>query len=195
MSFQRTVVSNASAVKIVAVMALLLAGIELVNFFTGRSLNHLGIIPRETAALRGIVLAPFLHGSVMHFMSNIVPFALFSFLLLHHGLIRYILVSCCCILATGSLVWFFGRDAIHVGASGVIYGYFGYLVLAGILSREFKLAFISLIVGFGYGGLIFGVLPGLPHLSWESHLFGFLTGLFCAFLWGSETRTKETVAG
>jgi membrane associated rhomboid family serine protease len=78
----------------------------------------------------------------------------------------------------------FGRTAIHVGASGLIYGYFGYLLLAGWLSRELKLILISLFIGVGYGGLVFGILPSNPYISWEGHLFGFVSGLGCALIWG-----------
>lgn len=188
MSFKRTAVDTRSAIRIVAALALVLAGLELLNLFTGRSLNQFGLIPRETTALTGILISPFLHGSLWHFFSNIFPFVVFSFLLLQHGLLRFILVSLCCIAISGVLVWALGRSAIHVGASGLIYGYFGYLLLAGILSRELKLILISVFVGVGYGGLVFGILPGLPFISWESHLFGFLTGLGCACLWGRERQ-------
>lgn len=143
-------------------------------------------MPRNTEALYGVILAPLLHGSLMHFFSNIVPLAIFSLLMLQHGAKRFALVTTVCILISGILVWFFGRAIIHVGASGLIYGYFGYLLLAGILSKEVKLILISLLVGFGYGGLIFGVLPSYPYISWESHLFGFIAGIACALLWGKQ---------
>ncbi|MDG1255024.1 MAG: rhomboid family intramembrane serine protease [Glaciecola sp.] len=76
---------------------------------------------------------------------------------------------------------FFGRDGQHLGASGVVYGYFGYLVLAGWLSKRVWLALISVGVVFFYGGLIWGVLSTQSYISWESHLFGFVSGLFLAY--------------
>jgi membrane associated rhomboid family serine protease len=79
------------------------------------------------------------------------------------------------------LCGFFGRDGQHLGASGVVYGYFGYLVLAGWLSKRVWLALISVGVVFFYGGLIWGVLPTQSYISWESHLFGFVSGLFLAY--------------
>ena len=99
---------------------------------------------------------------------------------LQHGIKRYVLVSLWLILATGVLVWLFGRSAIHVGMSGVVYGYFGYLVLAGFLSKEPKLILISLAVIVFYGGMIVGVVPEKAFVSWESHLFGFISGLAAA---------------
>jgi membrane associated rhomboid family serine protease len=86
-------------------------------------------------------------------------------------------------ITSGLLVWLFARPATHIGVSGVVYGYFGYLVLAGFLSGKFKLIIISVLVAFFYGGLIFGILPSSPFVSWESHLFGFIAGLVAAKLW------------
>jgi membrane associated rhomboid family serine protease len=172
---------------IVALIAVL-AVIEVINFVSGRTLNHLGNIPRYVPGLIGIFLGPFIHGSLQHFFSNIIPLAIFTYLMLQYGLRRYLLVSLWIILLSGILVWLFGRSASHVGASGVIYGYFGYLVLAGFLSKSIKLLLISLLVAFFYGGLIFGVMPSGPFVSWESHLFGFMAGLIAAKLWAKPIR-------
>lgn len=186
-------ISFSKQLSLVFWLCALLLAIELVNGFSGRALNQFGILPRHESGLIGVLAAPFLHGSYWHFASNIVPFALFSLLLLQHGYRRYIYISLMGIVVSGLLTWQFGRAAIHVGASGVIYCYFGYLLLAGWLSREFKLLFISLLVGFFYGGLVLGVLPlntdiAGQQVSWEGHLFGFLTGLGCAFLWAGSKR-------
>lgn len=186
MTFKRKHIATRLQIRVVLILCVLLAAIEMLNLLTGRSLNQFGLIPREISGLIGIFTAPFLHGSLWHFFSNIVPFAIFSFLLFQHGAYRFVLVSLCCICVSGLLVWGLGRSAIHVGASGLIYGYFGYLLLAGILSKEIKLILISLFIGFGYGGLVFGMLPGMPFVSWEGHLFGFVTGLACAVLWGRD---------
>jgi len=166
---------------IVICLCLLLTLVEIINILSARSLNHYGLIPRNTSGLIGIVSSVFLHGNLVHFISNIVPFALFSFLLLQHGTKRYIQVTLICIIATGLLVWLFGRNANHVGASGLIYGYFGYLILAGFIAKKIKLIFISFFVGISYGTLVFGVLPTMSYISWESHLFGLLVGLICAY--------------
>jgi membrane associated rhomboid family serine protease len=83
---------------------------------------------------------------------------------------------------TGLLVWVFARDARHLGASGILYGYFGYLLLAGFLSKRIWLALISVMVLIFYGSMIWGVLPSQPFISWESHLFGFVSGLYLAWV-------------
>ena len=166
---------------LILVLSLVIAAVEVINLLTGRMLNQYGLIPRDSAGLIGVLTAPLLHGSIWHFLSNIIPFALFSFLLLQHGTRRYIEVTIICTVLSGLLVWLFARNAVHVGASGLIYGYFGYLVLAGFLSKKIKLILISLFVGIAYGTLIFGILPVRGYISWESHLFGLIVGLGCAY--------------
>jgi membrane associated rhomboid family serine protease len=129
-SFQRSHISIGSQFKVVLWLALVITVVELINLFLGRSLNVFGLIPREVGGLIGVATAPFLHGSLMHYFSNIVPLCIFVFLLLQHGAVRFGLVSIVIISLSGILVWLFGRTAIHVGASGLIYGYFGYLLVA-----------------------------------------------------------------
>ncbi|MFT4937508.1 MAG: membrane associated rhomboid family serine protease [Paraglaciecola sp.] len=172
--------------KVVLVIFLLFSTIEIINLLTARTLNQFGNIPRVVSALPGILFGPFLHGGLGHFFSNIIPLCIFSFLMLQHGARRFFKVSLWIIVLTGLLVWLFGRSATHVGISGVVYGYFAYLLLAGFLSGKPKLIIISLLVGFFYGGLIFGVLPSRPFVSWESHLFGFISGLIAAKLWAKQ---------
>jgi membrane associated rhomboid family serine protease len=170
-------------IKWVVVLIAVLTVIEVLNLLSGRMLNQLGNIPRYVPGLKGILLGPFIHGSLQHFFSNIIPLAIFTYLMQQYGSRRYLLVSIWVIMLSGILVWLFGRSASHVGASGLIYGYFGYIVLAGFLSKSIKLLLISLLVAFFYGGLIFGVMPTSPFVSWESHLFGFIAGLIAAKLW------------
>ncbi|MFT4653133.1 MAG: membrane associated rhomboid family serine protease [Kangiellaceae bacterium] len=156
--------------------------IEIINLFTGRLLSQFSIVPRSFSSLPFIFTAPFLHASVQHFISNIVTLCVFTFLLLQFGERKFFVLSLGLVIGTGLLVWLFGRTASHLGASGVIYGYFGFLLLAGFLSKKLSLILISVLVAFFYGTMVWGVLPSQPYISWESHLFGFITGLFLAWL-------------
>jgi membrane associated rhomboid family serine protease len=175
--------SNNQHIRLVLAVFALFSAIEMINLFTGRMLSQLGTIPRYVPGLKGIILGPFVHGSLQHYFSNIIPLCIFTYLLLQYGLKRYLQVTLWIMITSGLLVWLFARPATHIGVSGVVYGYFGYLVLAGFLSGRFKLIIISVLVAFFYGGLIFGILPSSPFVSWESHLFGFIAGLVAAKLW------------
>ncbi len=168
--------------KIIMLTCCVLSIIELINFLSGRALNQYGLLPRNEAQWWGIFTQPFLHGNTLHFLSNIVPFAVFSWLVLQHGLLHYLMVTFVCTAVSGAMVWLFGRPAMHVGASGLIYGYFGFLLLAGWLGHELKLLLISIVVAVLYAGMFYGVLPTQSYISWESHLFGLLAGLGCALM-------------
>ena len=154
--------------------------IELVNIFTGRILNQFSIVPRSLSSLPFIFTAPFLHATFQHFASNIITLCVFILLVLQFGKRKFVILSAVLIINTGLLVWIFGRNAHHLGASGVIYGYFGFLILAGFLSKRISLMLMSALVAFFYGAMVWGVLPSQPYISWESHLFGFLCGLASA---------------
>ena len=163
--------------------------IEVINAFFGHSLNNLGIHPRQVIGLPGILLAPFLHSDYVHLMSNLLPLALFMVLVMQHGIVRYWLATAAIIIVGDSLVWLLGRGgAVHIGASGLIFGYFSFLIVAGIRSGNLKLLLIAIAVGFFYGGIIFGVLPRDLRVSWEAHLFGLLAGILAAFWLTSKGR-------
>lgn len=157
--------------------------VEIINLLTGRSLNILGNYPREVFGLRGILFSHFLHGNIAHFASNIVTLGIFSFLMFQYGVKRYFYITGFLMLSIGVSVWLLARPAMHIGASGLVYGYLGFLVLGGVIAGRIKLIVISIIVAFFYGGLIFGVLPSQGFISWESHLFGFVAGLIAAKMW------------
>ncbi|MCB1647348.1 MAG: rhomboid family intramembrane serine protease, partial [Pseudomonadales bacterium] len=152
------------------------------DYFLHLQLVRFGIYPRETAALAGILCWPFLHGSLLHLLTNTPPLLMLGFLVAIRGT-RFFLLSTLIILIAGGLgVWAFGRPAWHIGASGLIFGYFGLLVALGIYERRVTSLLVSLGVGFFYGGMILGVLPQNPYISWEGHLFGLLAGVLAARL-------------
>ena len=137
-------------------------------------------LPYLAGSLRGILLSPLLHGSFSHLMSNTFPLLLLGGFVAIRGAKTIIGVSLLVIVLGGLLVWIVGRPAIHIGASGLVFGYFGFLVAQGWYERSI----VSIVVAVGvlllYGGIIFGVLPQSGFISWEGHLFGLVAGVLAA---------------
>ena len=155
--------------------------VEIIDFFLGGALDAFGIRPRTLTGLMGIPLAPFLHSGFGHLTSNTLTFIPLAFLVSARRFGHLIGVTFTVTLLGGLGVWIFGRESSHVGASGVIFGYLGFLLLSGWYDRS-KLAIgMSVLVGMSYGGAtLSGILPIYPGVSWESHLFGLAAGIFSA---------------
>ncbi len=154
-------------------------------------LDQFGIAPRRFLGLRGIVFAPFLHGGYYHVAANTVPFLVLGWLIMLRNTADFWTVSVVSALVSGLGTWLFGRSAIHIGASGMIFGYFGYLLFRGYFERSIVAIAISLLVGFTYGGMIYGVLPSQQWISWEGHLFGFIGGAIAAKLLVEEQKSQR----
>ncbi len=156
----------------------------------GISLYALGVFPLSLKGLIGIVTAPLIHGDFNHLISNsfalfILTFALFYFykgVALNSFFLIYFL--------SGFWVWFFGREAYHIGASGLVYGLVSFLFFSGIIRKSVPLVAVSLTVVFLYGGIVWGVLPIKDGMSWETHLTGFLAGVITAFHFKKEGPQK-----
>ena len=157
--------------------------LQLVNSVAFHVLVRFGIRPRETGGLLGILFAPFLHGGFAHLMANTIPFLVLGWLILLHSVRDFVAVSLLAMLVGGFGTWLTGSPgSVHVGASGVVFGYFGFLLLRGWFRRSVWSILLSLLIGVAYGGLLFGVLPGQAGISWQGHLFGFLGGGLSAYL-------------
>ncbi len=157
--------------------------VEAVNLISGYVLNGwLGLRPRSLGGLDGVLFMPFLHGSLAHAAANTVPLAIFGGLLAVTAR-RLVLAATALIVALGGLgVWLFGAAAIHVGASGLIFGWFGFLVARGLVEKRPIPLLVAVGVAVLYGAMIWGVLPGQPGVSWESHLLGGAAGVFSAYV-------------
>ncbi len=166
---------------IVGFVALIWA-VELVNMVLGHRLNVLGIHPRTVVGLPGILLAPFLHGGIGHVLVNTIPFVILGWLVILHGTGTFLEVSLIVILVAGAGTWLFGRPGVHVGASSLIFGYFGFLVGRAWYQRSVGSILVALVTLALYGGLLWGVLPLHARTSWEGHLFGLLAGILAAWL-------------
>jgi membrane associated rhomboid family serine protease len=169
-------------VTILGGLVALMWGIEIVDQVLGGRLDVFGIYPRHIAGLQGILFAPFLHGNFPHLIANTVPFVTLGWLIMLRRTSDFFVVSAIAMVIGGLGTWLFGSPAYHIGASGVIFGYLGFLLLRGYFERSIGSILFSVIVGVLYGGLIWGVLPGQTGISWEGHLFGFLGGVVAARL-------------
>lgn len=141
-----------------------------------------GIIPRYPESLKGIITAPLMHGDWAHLLSNSAPMVVLSMMLFYFyrkiAWVSFILIWILCGLA----VWLFARgSSVHIGASGVIYGLVAFIFWNGIFRRDLKSIILLLVVTILYSGMMFGILPNQPGISWESHLFGGIVGIFIAY--------------
>ncbi|MGK7879706.1 MAG: rhomboid family intramembrane serine protease [Crocosphaera sp.] len=157
---------------------------ELIDIFIlqGR-LNQYGIKPQSLIGLRGILFAPFLHGGLPHLIGNTVPFLVLGWLVMLQETNDFWIVTALTMLVGGLGVWLFAAPtSIHIGASILIFGYLGFLLLRGYFQRNWPSIFLSVLVAFLYGELVLGVLPSARGISWQGHLFGFLGGVLAAKL-------------
>lgn len=180
--------------KLMAVLVAALWAIELVDFVApGTPLDWLGIHPRTWVGLRNVLLAPFLHVGFGHLLANTVPLVVLGLLVLMQvGTGGFVFVAAASMLSSGLGVWLFGgANTVHLGASGVIFGFFGFLVAAAWWERSARSLLIALVVILVYGGMVFGVLPGREGISWLAHLFGLLGGLAAAWLLHSRTQAPR----
>ncbi|MGD1949481.1 MAG: rhomboid family intramembrane serine protease [Leptolyngbyaceae cyanobacterium] len=158
--------------------------IGIVNFaYLGGGLNRLlGIRPREPLGLLGILISPFLHRNAGHLIANTLPFAILGWLVLLQDIDNFYALSMAILLVSGLGTWVFGRSAIHLGASGLIFGYLGYLIARGYLEVTVMTIGLAFMVMLLYGGQVGSMLPNSDEttLSWEAHMFGFLGGVLAA---------------
>ena len=153
----------------------------LATTLSGDTLLSLGVIPRTMVGLRGIIFAPFLHGSLAHLMANSIPFVVLGWLVMLRDARHFLPVTVLAMLGSGLMAWLIGAPgSIHIGASGVIFGYLGFLILSGWFARSFSSILLSLVVTALWGGMVLGVMPGQTGISWQAHLGGFLGGVIAA---------------
>lgn len=164
--------------------------LEILDQFVFRgSLDYFGIIPHQVIGLRGILFAPFLHGDFPHLIANTVPFLILGWLVMLQETSDFFIVTGLTMLVGGLGGWLFAAPgSIHIGASILIFGYLGFLLLRGYFQRNIPSILLSILVFLLYGGTIWGVLPSRPGISWQGHLFGFLGGVLAAKLIATEKK-------
>ncbi|HDR67554.1 MAG TPA: rhomboid family intramembrane serine protease [Bacteroidaceae bacterium] len=150
-----------------------------------------GVYPRHLSGLPGIIIAPLIHSDWKHLFDNSIPiFVLTLALFYFYSEISYkifFLIYC----ISGILLWGIGRQAYHIGASGVIYGLAAFLFFSGVIRRVRSLMAISLIVVFWYGSLVWGLLPYDYKVSWEAHMMGAITGIVLAVIYRDQGPDPE----
>lgn len=181
---------RSAMITLIAIVALLWL-VQLVNvtLFEG-SLVDWGVQPRTVRGLPGIVLHPFLHGSWAHLISNTIGFLMLGGLVMLREPRDFWIVSLLAMLVGGIGIWLVGRAGPHIGISGVIFGYFGYLLLTGVFDRKITAFVLSLLTFLIWGRLLLGLSPLQRGISWEGHLFGLAGGIAGAWLRAKRRRGK-----
>jgi len=152
------------------------------NYLIPADLRLYGIWPRQVDGLSGILFCPFLHANFRHLIAN--SFGLFFLLFLSLSLSKKMtgMALVIIVLLGGGGVWLFGRPtAVHIGASGVIFGLLGFMLFVGVFQRRWKALAFSLLVFLLYGGMLMALFMHRPGLSWTGHFFGFLAGVIAAW--------------
>lgn len=180
------------AAQVIVGFVALLYLVELVDTLDRNRLDGYGIRPREVDGLDGIVFAPLLHHGWAHLAANTVPLLVFGFLILLAGVARWVAVTAVVWVVGGVGTWVTGQPhSLHLGASVLAFGWLVYLLLRGIFARDAAQVALGAILLFLYGGVLYGVLPGQPGISWQGHLFGALGGALAAYRFGATDRLSR----
>lgn len=162
------------------IICAVMVAVYLIDLPMGGYLKSFGVHPRDIGSAYTIATAPFIHADFAHLANNLVAFVVLGMLCMFNGVRYFAKASLIIILLDGALVWLFGRSASHIGASGWIFGLWSLAIAQAWYDRSPRTFAIALGVAIFYGGMIFGVLPGQPGISFESHLFGALAGVVAA---------------
>ncbi|QRP47513.1 rhomboid family intramembrane serine protease [Amycolatopsis sp. FDAARGOS 1241] len=194
---KRILPPHPKAAAIVAVgFTLVLYLVELVDVILPADLDHGGIVSRQLSGLDGILWAPLLHAGWGHLFSNTVPVLVLSFLAMAAGIGRWAVVTALIWLVSGVGVWLVGPSNTYtVGASGLAFGWLAFLLVRGIFNRAFGQILVAIVLLGVWSGMLWGLLPGNPGISWQGHLFGALAGVLAAWLTSRGDRPKKEPAG
>jgi len=173
------------------ILFVLLMGLShLFQFVFDISFVHFGIFPRSFKGLFGIISSPLIHGSFNHLFNNSVPIIILGGLLFYFYKEIAFKVSVWIYLMVGVWTWIYAREAYHIGASGVLYGLFSFLLISGFIRRNKQLISLSFAVIFLYGSLVWGLFPIDIKVSFEAHVFGFIAGIILAIYYRKEGPQK-----
>jgi membrane associated rhomboid family serine protease len=177
----------------VAVLVAIMWVVEVIDSVAGGDLERHGIEPHDPDALPAIAAAPFLHGSWGHLIGNTIPFVILGCAIALSGLRRVVWVTVIVAVVAGLGVWIFApAGTVHIGASGLVFGYATYLIFRGIFSRSMIHIAVGLVVVVLYGGTLLFSLAPRDGISWQGHLFGALGGILAA--WWLDRRERPDAA-
>jgi membrane associated rhomboid family serine protease len=189
---QRPVMTVRGAGLVMGALLVLLWVLEGVDQLTLNALDGLGVSPREVDELPQVFTAPFLHFGFEHLASNSLPFLVLGLLVLLSGLRNFVVATLASIVVSGLVVWLVSAPGtVTAGASGLVFGWLAYLLVRGFFTRDWKQILIAVVVFVVYGGILWGVLPGQPGVSWEGHLGGAAGGVLAAW-WLHRTPARTT---
>ena len=154
----------------------------LIGFASPGAARPFALVPRTGGGLLGILTAPFIHTGFAHLFANLPPFIVLGALILRRGDTRFLGVAAAIAILQGFLLWILGRRAAHVGMSGLIFGFFGYLVAVAWLTQTSTDVLVALATLVFYGGMLAGIAPARNGTSWEGHLLGLLSGVAVAWV-------------
>lgn len=179
--------------KIAGDLAIALGFVVLVWFIyaTGNLFGELascGVVPRGAIEVGRILCAPLVHVDLGHIIANSIPLGVLAFFVIQHGRSQFLLVTLLGAVLGGLGVWLFGHSGNHIGASGLIFAYFGYLLASAFFTRTLKTILVAALTFFLYGYILMGVFPSGPSVSWEGHLFGLVGGVVVAALMSKTFR-------
>lgn len=170
---------------------LLIALMHLVQFVFEISFAHFGIYPRSIKGLIGIFTSPLIHGSFNHLFNNSIPIIILGASLFYFYKEVAFKVSVWIYLMVGIWTWIYAREAYHIGASGLLYGLFSFLLVSGFIRRNKQLISLSFAVIFLYGSLVWGIFPIDVKISFEAHMWGFFAGIILGFYYRKKGPQKE----
>jgi len=182
---------KSSIILIPAFFVLIIWLVYLFEIYFGFNFNKFGVFPRTLKGLRGVFLTHFIHGDTKHLFNNSIPlFVLMSGILYFYREVALKELICGAFF-TGFFTWLIARESYHIGASGIIYLLFSFILFSGILRKQYRLMAFSFIVIFLYGSMVWYVLPIKEGMSWEGHLSGFLVGFFFAVFYRNRGIVEE----